>query len=142
MKVYCDQGVDQKILKQLMLEYPLEVVSVNHYEEPVKLATAVPGVFMLDKSRLDSGDYLADAGIKPLEKLLNKGKPSDRYDVTHLYSAYHADCKYFITNNPKDFIREVRNDSSSNGKREKLEEMLKGMKILELQEFISKKPWA
>ncbi|NTU72565.1 hypothetical protein HGB07_00075 [Candidatus Roizmanbacteria bacterium] len=134
-KVYIDQGVDRKKITNLKRLHDLEVVHVGHYEQKLRHADSIPGVFMLGVSTLGGGDYLAGDDIDDIEDIMHPNKVSDRFDLAHLYSAYHAKCEYFVTNNPKDFIRDIRNDPSSNGKREELEKILTGMKIVTTDEL-------
>ena len=135
MKVYCDQGVNQKTLKKLAGDFSLQLVHVGHYEQVIRDAEDIPGVFMLGVSMLGGSDYLAGDDIEDVKEIMRPHKHGDNFDVAHLYSAYHDGCQYFVTNNPKDFIRETRNDKSSNGKRGQLEKLLKGMKIVTLDEL-------
>lgn len=135
LKVYSDQGVDRKRLGKLTKDFSLQVVHVGHYEQRLKDADEIPGVFMLGVSMLGGGDYLAGDDIEDINGIMKPSKHSDRFDIAHIYSAYHGGCQYFVTNNPKDFIREVRDDPNSNGKREQLEEVLKGMKVVTLDEL-------
>lgn len=137
MRVYIDQGVDLPEISNLAALFSFEAVHVDHYEQKLKYIDPIPGTFILNISRLDGGDYLAGDDINDVEEIMQPHKPSDRFDIAHLYSAYHSGCQFFVTNNPKDFIREVRNNPASNGKREKLENILYGMKIVTLQELES-----
>ena len=62
-----------------------------------------------------------------------------RYHVQHtvgIYAAYKAGCLYFVTNNPNSFIRDSKKDRE-NIRRTKLEEVLKGMKIVTIDELES-----
>lgn len=134
-RIYVDQGVNRKELSKLASVFPLEIVHVGHYEQRLNYADTIPGVFVLNVSSLNGGDYLAGDDIIEVENVMQPQKQSDRFDIAHVYSAYHDGCHFFITNNPKDFIREIRNDPSSNGRREKLEGILEGMKIMTLDEL-------
>lgn len=135
MKVYVDQGVNRKIITALRKEFGFEIVHVGHYEQSLSYAEDIPGVFMLDHSMLDGGDYLGSDDIYKVEEVMAVQKKSDRFDIAHIYSAFHAGCEYFVTNNPKDFIREVRNDPTSTARRQKLEGVLNGLRIVTLEEF-------
>ena len=134
IKIYVDQGVNQKILNKLAERYREKVVfvHVDHYEQLIKCAEPVPGPFVLDCSLLDSSDYLVDLEISEnIEKTLfpnGKNKRSDNFDVTHIYAAKVASCDYFVTNNPKDFMK--------NGKKEQLEMIIPGLKIVEIDELV------
>lgn len=135
IRVYVDQGVDRKELLKVASVFQLELVHVDRYEQHLRYADSIPGVFVLDRSRLDGGDYLAGDNISDVEEIIQRQKISDQFDIAHIYSAHHEGCRYFVTNNPKDFIREVRNDPMSNGRRIKLEAVFKGMEIVTLREL-------
>ena len=135
IRIYVDQGIDRKKLLRLGSALPLEIVHVGHYEQHLKYADDISGVFMLNVSTLDGGDYLAGDDLSDIQEIMQPKKQSDRFDIAHIYSAYHDGCQFFVTNNPKDFIREARNDPDSTGRREKLENILEGMKIMTLDEL-------
>lgn len=133
MKVYVDQGVDQNKLKQLAKDYDLELMQGHRIESRIKNATQIGEPFILNISKLGGMDRLVDNNFKEIEKIIGK----DNYaDIIHLYSAYMENgCQYFITNNPRDFIRAIRKDSTSTAKRDELEKILTGLRIVTLDEF-------
>ncbi len=133
MKIYIDQGVSQKAIRQLKKKYNFSIVTGHMNEQRIRSATDVPQPFRLDSSLLCSGDFLAGSEFYDLERVIGK---SNRNDIDHLYTAYREKCDCFITANPRDFIRLRRNDATSIEKREKLEDILKDIKIMELDEFI------
>lgn len=133
--MYIDQGVDRKRLIKLANSFDLEIVHVDHYEQTLSHAGSISGVFVLGQSTLDGGDYLGGADVYGVEEIIERNGQKHSLDVAHIYSAYHADCKYFVTANPKDFIRDVRNDPKSYGKRKELEALLHGMKIVTIEEL-------
>lgn len=133
--MYVDQGVHLEDIKKIADKYSLELVHVGHYEQTLRGVNDTPGVFVFNSSMFDGGDYYAGDDIEELKNIMKPSKSSDRLDVAHIYSAYHDGCKFFVTNNPKDFIRHIRNDATSNGRREQLEKLFSGMKIVELKEL-------
>ena len=135
IKVYTDQGVDRKKLVKLANNFNLEVVHVDHYEQSLKHAEPISGVFVLGQSMLDGGDYLGGEDVREVEAIIGQNGQKHSLDIAHIYSAYHGGCRYFVTANPKDFIRNVRHDPASNGRRESLEALLRGMKIVTLEEL-------
>lgn len=135
MKVYVDQGVDQKKIKKLKQLYGFEAIYHQSLEQPIKVADAVPGVFVLDQSTLDGGDYLAGCDITDFQMVIGKSNKQDRLDTAHLYTAIHASCDFFITNNPDSFIYDDRKNKDSDNKRIELEKLTEKMKIVRLEEF-------
>lgn len=135
MKVYIDQGVDQKKIKKLKQLYGFEAIHHQSLEQPIKVADAVPGVFVLNQSILGSGDYLADCDVTDFQIIIGKSNKQDRLDTAHLYTAIHANCDYFITNNPDSFIYDDRKNKDSDNKRIELEKLTEKLKIVRLGEF-------
>ncbi|MFO0971066.1 MAG: hypothetical protein U0520_01805 [Candidatus Saccharimonadales bacterium] len=136
MKVYADQGVDQRKLRTLKNQYGFDIVQAHDIEQNISVAKNVPHPFVLGISLLDGGDYLAGDDINEIGKVIGGttvGKNGGT-DTLHVYTAHKEGCQYFITNNSADFIYTSRRDKT-NGKRQKLEEILRGMKIVTLDEF-------
>ena len=106
-------------------------MNLDHYEQAIKCAKPINGVFILNKSLLDSGDYLADDELsKKIDCIMfpdGHNKKSDYLDSAHLYSAYIEGCDYFVTNNPRDFVR--------NGTRDKLKVVMSSIGIVEIDEL-------
>lgn len=68
---------------------------------------------------------LAGDNVDEVEEFLG---PEGRADFEHVYAAHLNRNEYFITENPKDFIND--------GRRERLEGFLPGLKIRRLEEFL------
>lgn len=133
IKIYVDQGVNQKRLRTLRAKYEagVDLVNVNHYEQRIKCARSISGVLTLGGSALDGDDYLGDDCIlKQIEVAMfpdGKNKPNDNLDIAHLYSTYIEKCDYFVTNNPRNFIY--------SGIRKRIERILPRLKIVDIDEL-------
>jgi hypothetical protein len=125
MKVYIDQGVDQKKIKALAKKYNFEIVQ-NDTEQQFRKINKVNKAFTLDSSTLDGPDVIADDKINDLKRVVGGGER--RSDNGHIYSAYLNQCNYFITENPRDFI--------NHDKKEALEKILYPLKIRRLDDFV------
>jgi hypothetical protein len=123
MKVYIDQGVDQKELKKLQKIRSFKIVQTD-LEQQFSITGKVNKAFTIGRSTLDGPDVLAGDNISLVQEIVGKSKHED---ISHIYSAWLNKCDYFITNNPDDFIRDQ--------KREKLEQVLYPLKIVTLKEF-------
>lgn len=136
MRVYADQGANRKILKKLSSEYGFEVVQGHRTEERIDGATQIGEPFTLDVSILDGPDLLVEESIRDVTTIIGRENGAD---ISHIYSAYmDRDCDYFVTANPKDFIRKIKKDQESNGKREELEKIVTGIHIVTIEELITK----
>lgn len=138
MRVYADQGVNQRKLRALQKQHEFDVIQAHDIEQNIVIADKVPHVATLDVSLFDSGDYFAGDDYCEVAKIIgssNLNKEGGK-DTLHLYTAYHAGCAYFITANPYDFIYNSRKDKAD-GKRRQLEAVLSGIKIVTLGEFES-----
>lgn len=135
MRVYIDQGVDQRKMAALKKLYGFDIIQAHDIEQNISIAEKVSHPFTLDISMLDSGDYLAGDDMKAVGKIVGGtivGQGGT--DTLHIYTAHKANCEFFITNNPTDFIyssKRLRTDE----KRRELERILIGMKIVTLKEF-------
>lgn len=136
MRVYADQGANRKRLKELAKEHGFEVVQGHRTEDRIKGATQIGEPFTLGVSLLDGSDLLAGDNIHDVTRIIGKDNAAD---ISHIYSAYmDRDCGYFVTANPKDFIRRVRKDPESNEKREELEALLDGLEIVTIDELANR----
>jgi hypothetical protein len=125
MKIYIDQGVDQVKLRKLKKEHDLTYIQGHSLEQIFSWTEKISQPFRLDSSYLNGPDLLAGDNALEVQAVIGKG---NKNDIDHLYSAYMAqDCNYFITNDKDEFIK--------NGKRERLEKILPGIKIVTLEEF-------
>lgn len=134
MKIYADQGVNQRKLRDLKNTYGLEIVQAQGLEQKIRIANDVPKAFTIGLSVIGGGDYLAGDDIEPVKDIIGSSTVNDRIDVGHIYAAYHAGCSYFVTNNPKSFIYKTRADKTST-KRLQLEEALKGLRVVTISEL-------
>lgn len=136
MKIYADQGVNQRKLAVLKKQYGFDVIQAHSIEQNIPIAENVPHPFTIGISMIDGGDYIAGDDIHDVGNIVGGtvvGKGGGT-DVLHIYTAHKADCEFFVTNNPKDFIYSSKKDRTD-GKRQQLEEILSGMKIVTLDEF-------
>jgi hypothetical protein len=134
MKIYIDQGVDQRKLKVLSNKYDFDMVQAQGLEQNIKIAGNVPKAFTIGLSTIGGDDYLAGNDIEQLRAIIGSNSVNDRLDIGHVYAAYHAGCKYFVTNNPKSFIYTSRRDNTD-VKRQQLEATLGGLKIVTIAEL-------
>lgn len=134
MKIYLDQGVNQQEVLTLQQRYGFDIIQHQSLEQNIKIADSMPGVFFLDQSMLDGGDYQAGDDVQEYEAIIDKSSQNDRIDTTHFYTAINAGCDYFLTNNPKSFIYSSKRDWVE-GKHKQLESAANGMKIATLEEF-------
>lgn len=123
MKIYIDQGVNQKRLKVLRKISSFTLVQ-NDLEQKFKVTEEINKGLTVGFSRVGGADIIAGAEIDLIKEIMD---PSNLIDISHIYSAWINNCDYFLTNNPGDFIFE--------NKREKLELILSPMKILTIDEF-------
>lgn len=134
MKVYIDQGVNQRKLRALRDIYGFDIVQAQGLEQNIKIADDVPKAFTIGLSMIGGSDYLAGDDIEPVKSIIGSSTINDRLDVGHIYAAYHTGCVYFVTNNPKSFIYRTRADKTET-KRKQLEEALTGLKVVSIDEL-------
>ncbi len=120
----------------LKKQYGFDVIQARSIEQNIAIADNVPHPFTIGISMLDGGDYIAGDDIHDVGEvvggtIVGKGGGTD---TLHVYTAHKAGCEFFITNNPLDFIYNSKKDRTD-GKRQQLEEVLAGMKIVTLDEF-------
>lgn len=58
MKIYIDQGVDQRKLKVLSNKYDFDMVQAQGLEQNIKIAGNVPKAFTIGLSTIGGDDYL------------------------------------------------------------------------------------
>jgi len=132
MKVYVDQGVNQKTLRKLRKKYNFAVVQGHRTESRIKGASQISEPFTIGVSLIGGMDKIVGDNMTEVSRIIGK---NNRNDINHIYSAYmENDCEYFITNNPDDFIRNTRKDAKGT-KRIELEKQMQGLKIITLSEF-------
>lgn len=124
IKVGIDQGVDLKALRALQRQGRMVLHQANELEQTWSDVGQEKKGFMIDFSRLDGPDVLADETVHEVEKIVGHDR---RRDIAHVYAAHLNGCAYFITEDTKAFI--------ADGRREELEALL-GMRIRRTQEFI------
>jgi hypothetical protein len=123
--VAVDQGVNLTVLKELQKAGKIKLQQVRDIEQKFKQVLENGQPFQLDVSLLDGPDMLADNNVYDVENLFGKNQQND---FLHVYSAHQIHADYFVTNDKTDFI--------ANGKREKLEKLMPGLKIRMLDEFL------
>ena len=125
MLVAVDQGANLKKLRPLQKEGKISLQQVGGIEQSWRDIQNHGQPFRLDHSHLDGPDMLAGDNVHEVEAMFRKDQ---RNDFTHVYSAHQIGAAYFVTNNPRDFI--------NNGRREKLEALMPGLKIRTTEEFL------
>lgn len=135
MKIYVDQGVDQRKLKVLRNKYSLDLVQAQGLEQNINIAENVPKAFTIGLSMIGGDDYLAGDDIEQVRTIIGNSTVNDRIDIGHVYAAHHAGCNFFVTNNPKSFIYTSRGHNKSDAKRQRLEVALGGLKIVTIEEL-------
>jgi|GEM_PF-6311432 len=123
--VAVDQGADLKKLRPLQKTGKISLRQVRDIEQSWPDIQDHGQPFRLDHSHLDGSDMLAGDNVYEVEAMFRKDQ---RNDFTHVYSAHQIGADYFITNNPRDFIKD--------GRREKLESLMPGLKIRTTEEFL------
>lgn len=124
--VSVDQGVDLKKFRQLQNQGKIRLQQVRDTEQAWRDVQKHGQPFRLDHSILNGPDMLADDNVHNVESMFSKNQ---RNDFTHIYSAYQIKADYFVTNDKDDFI--------NNGRREKLELLMPGLKIRTTEEFLN-----
>jgi hypothetical protein len=134
MKVYIDQGINQRAVKKMAKQYGFKVIQGHRTENRISGATQISEPFTIGASLIGGIDRIADDNITDVSRVIGRG---NRADISHVYPAYMEEgCDYFVTNNPRDFIRNGKKDKNGT-KRTKLEELMPGLKIMTLDEFQS-----
>lgn len=123
--VAVDQGVDLAILKRLQAESKIKLQQVRDIEQRFKHVLEHGQPFQLDHSSLDGPDMLADNNVNDVQNMFSKNQQND---FLHIYSGHQIRADYFVTNDRTDFILNCR--------REKLEELMPGLKIRTDEEFL------
>jgi len=132
MKVYIDQGVNQRKLRELRKKFKFEVVQGHRTEGRIKGASQVSEPFTIGVSVIGGMDKIVGDNMSEVSRIIGK---NNRNDISHIYSAYMENgCEYFITNNADDFIRNGKNDAKGT-KRKELEKQLQGLRVVTLNEF-------
>lgn len=120
-----DQGVNLKKLRELQKQGEIELQQVRDIETSWKDIQDHGQPFRLDVSRLDGSDMLAGDNVYEVKNMFSK---SQQNDFLHIYSAHQINADYFVTGDKDDFI--------ANGRREKLEALMPGLKIRTTDEFL------
>lgn len=104
MKVYIDQSINQTDIKILRTKYEFEIVQEHDTEQHIKIATQVAKAFTIGSngSYMSREDFIPGDDFEKIQKIIGR---ENNFDISHLYSAYVANCKYFLTENKNDFIR-------------------------------------
>ena len=125
IKVGIDQGANLKALRQLQRRGLVTLHQANELEQtwPRDVIQQKKG-FMLDHSKLDGPDELADEKVHEVEKIVGSDK---RADIAHIYACYINSCEYFVTEDADAFIND--------GRREALESLL-GIKVRRTNELV------
>jgi hypothetical protein len=128
LRVAVDQAVNLKVLRRLQREGQVELVQAHSLEQEFLQVRQHGRPFRWDVSAWDGLDMWGDDNIFGVEAVIGRG-PEKRADVDHVYAAWLNKCDYFTTENVDDFIRE--------GRRERLEELLPGLKIRTTAELLA-----
>jgi hypothetical protein len=126
LRVAIDQGVNLRVLRRLQRDGRVELVQAHSLEQEFRHVGQHGRLFRLDISTLDGPDMLAGDNVHAVEALIGR---DIRADVDHVYAAWLNTCDYFATENVDDFIRD--------GRRERLEELLPGLKIRTTAELLN-----
>jgi hypothetical protein len=127
LKVAVDQSVDMKPLWRLQRSGRIVLFQAHDLEQSFRDVLAQGRPFRIEESALDGPDMWADENFAEVESLIGRGREK-RADVEHVYAAWLNQCDYFGTNDSTDFIR--------NGRREQLEQLLRGVRIRRLEESL------
>ena len=125
LSIGVDQGVNLKVLEQLKREGVILLFQAHDLEQIFRVAKRQSRPFRLDVSELNGPDRLASDNFYVVEALIGK---ENFADIEHVYASWLCRNDYFLTENPDDFIRD--------GRREKLEAALPGLKIRRMAEFL------
>ena len=124
--VVVDQGVDLVMLNRLQKQGKIRLQQVRDIEQRFKDVLEHGQPFTIGVSTIGGPDMIADDNVSEVRNLFGKNQQND---FLHVYSAYLIHADYFLTNDKTDFI--------TNGRREKLEALMLGLKIRTLEELIA-----
>jgi len=121
--VLVDNGANLKKLKKIQAKGRIKIYQTE-FENDFKNIPTVGKAFTIGASMIGGPDLIADDNVYKVKDEF-KGKDMD---FNQVYSAWLNGVRYFITENPKDFI--YRN------KKESLEKLMPGLRIMRTDEFI------
>lgn len=124
--VTIDSGVDFKRLKKLKEQNLIKIEKINLENKIKGVKIENSTVEILDFARLP----FRLGPCKIYDDIINIIGKENFKDAMILEAHINSKNDYFVTNNPKDFI--------NNGKREKLEKIFIGLKILTIEELEEK----
>jgi hypothetical protein len=125
LKVAVDQGANLKLLRQLQRRGRIVLVQAHTLEQNFKQVQDQGKAFRLDFSTLNGPDMLAGDNLDSVRRIIGEDKDAD---VEHVYASWLNKNDYFVTENVRDFIRD--------GRRDKLEAVLPGLRIRTTDELI------
>jgi hypothetical protein len=123
MTVLVDNGANLKKLKRIQADGRIKIYQ-SEFENEFRNIPTVGKAFTIGVSMIGGPDLIADDNVHEIKDKF-KGKDMD---FNQVYTAWLNGVRYFITENPKDFIYK--------SKRESLEQLMPGLKIMRTEEFI------
>ncbi len=124
-KITRDKGVDLKRLKKLEQKGLIEIFDVKIENETKKVSKKILSVGVWDHSKWN--EFVWGSGNCSYNDIRQTIGEDNIKDAMHLEAHIRNGFDYFVTNNPRDFIR--------NGKKESLEEQFPGLKIVTIDEL-------
>ena len=124
-KVTSDKGVDFPRLKKLKNAGLIEIFDVKIENETKEIPNKILPVMVWGHSKWGECLWGNDScSYDAIRKIIGKDNVKD---AMHLEAHIRNRFDYFVTNNPRDFIK--------NGKRESLEKQFAGLKIVTINEL-------
>jgi hypothetical protein len=124
--VVVDQGVDLVKLNRLQKQGKIQLQQVRDIEQRFKNVLEHGQPLTIGVSTIGGPDMIADDNVNEVRNFFDKNQQND---FLHVYSAYLIHADYFITNDKTDFI--------AHNKREKLEQLMPGLKIRTVDECLA-----
>src|SRR5207302_1919358 len=118
-------GVNLRSLRKLQRQGVVVLHQEHDLEQDFRAVSKQGRPFTLDRSVLDGTDLLAGDEASEVQDTLG---PNHQADFEHIYAASLNHSDFFITEYPREFIK--------NGKRKKLENLLR-LKIRTTEEFLN-----
>jgi len=122
--VAVDQGVNLKKLREMQKLGRIELQQVGDIEQQWKDVAKHGQPFTIGTSMIGGPDMIAGDNVSKVKSMFGKNQYKD---FLHIYSGHQIQADYFITGDKTDFI--------ADGRREKLETMMPGLRIRTTNEF-------
>lgn len=123
--VAVDQGVDLKKLRALQKVGKIRLQQVRDIEVSWKNVADHGQPFTIGASIIGGPDMIAGDNVNEVRALFRKDQEND---FRHVYSAHLVQADYFVTGDKTDFI--------VNGRRERMEGLMPGLKVRTTAEFL------